>query len=48
MMKVAYPRSFAGRILRNEFDDSDPETFVTQAEAFLRPESRIPHRAPDP
>jgi two-component system cell cycle response regulator DivK len=25
----------------------DPETFVTQVEAFLRPESRIPPRAPD-
>jgi len=25
----------------------DPETFVTDVEAFLRPESRIPPRAPD-
>jgi CheY-like chemotaxis protein len=26
----------------------DPETFVRQVEAFLRPQSRIPQRAPEP
>jgi CheY-like chemotaxis protein len=26
----------------------DPESFVTQVEAYLRPEARVPPRAPDP